>query len=203
MVLPKIPGLRIDELQRLQELDIRKKLRAELPRFARGLIIGQRVNHRERLRVDAGVRITRDNGVIRLDRFVHLFENVQISVHGEAEPAVLEIGERTSIGARTVVNVGLKMTVGTFCNIAPDCNLSDGDFHDILDECGLPMFPRNKPIVIEDHVWIGVRVIVLKGVTIGTGSVIGAGSVVTRDVPPHCVAVGNPARVIRTVAGWR
>lgn len=53
------------------------------------------------------------------------------------------------------------------------------------------------PIKIEDNVWLGGGVIVLPGVTIGRGSVIGAGSVVVRSVPPNCVAVGNPCRVIK------
>jgi maltose O-acetyltransferase len=54
-----------------------------------------------------------------------------------------------------------------------------------------------KPITIEDNVWIGGGAIVLPGVTVGKNSVVGAGAVVTRDVPPNTVAVGNPARVIR------
>jgi acetyltransferase-like isoleucine patch superfamily enzyme len=53
------------------------------------------------------------------------------------------------------------------------------------------------PIVIEDDVWIGARAILLAGVRVGTGSVIGAGSVVTRDVPPYSVAAGSPCRVLR------
>lgn len=56
---------------------------------------------------------------------------------------------------------------------------------------------RNAPIVIEDHVWIGSRAIILKGVTVGRGAVIAAGSVVTRDVAPFTIVGGNPAKLIR------
>lgn len=56
-----------------------------------------------------------------------------------------------------------------------------------------------KPICIEDEVWIGGGAVILPGITIGKGSVIGAGAVVTKDVPPYSVAVGNPARVIKKV----
>ena len=56
-----------------------------------------------------------------------------------------------------------------------------------------------EPITIEDNVWLGGGVIVCPGVTIGRNTVIGAGSVVTKDVPPNVVAVGNPARVIREI----
>lgn len=55
----------------------------------------------------------------------------------------------------------------------------------------------NKPIVIEDDVLIGARSIVLKGVTIGARSVIGAGSVVVKDIPADCIAAGNPCKVIK------
>ncbi|MCC6483663.1 MAG: hypothetical protein IT209_02355 [Armatimonadetes bacterium] len=58
---------------------------------------------------------------------------------------------------------------------------------------------KMAPVRICDKAWIGARAIILKGVTIGEGAVIGAGSVVTKDVPAWCVAAGNPARVIRQV----
>lgn len=56
---------------------------------------------------------------------------------------------------------------------------------------------REEPVLIEDDVWIGCNAVILKGVTIGRGAVIGAGSIVTHDVPPYAVAAGNPARVVR------
>ena len=57
----------------------------------------------------------------------------------------------------------------------------------------------SKPVRIEDEAWIGGGAILLPGVTIGRGSVVGAGAIVTRDIPPYTVAVGNPARVIRNI----
>jgi maltose O-acetyltransferase len=58
-------------------------------------------------------------------------------------------------------------------------------------------FTATRPVVIEDDVWIGTRVIILPGVHVGTGSVIGAGSVVTHDVEPYSIVGGNPAKLIR------
>nr|WP_240760053.1 hypothetical protein [Lichenicoccus roseus] len=57
-------------------------------------------------------------------------------------------------------------------------------------------------VTIHDRVWIGFRAVVLKGVTISEGAIIGTGSVVTKQVPAHCVAAGNPARVIRKDVSW-
>jgi maltose O-acetyltransferase len=72
----------------------------------------------------------------------------------------------------------------------------DNDFHRLEPERRNER-PESKPIVLEDNVWLGGRVIVLAGVTIGEDSVIGAGSVVTSDIPPKVIAAGVPARVIR------
>jgi maltose O-acetyltransferase len=72
----------------------------------------------------------------------------------------------------------------------------DNDFHCLEPERRLER-PKSRPIVIGDNVWIGARVIVLGGVTIGDDSCIGAGSLVIDDVPPRTLAAGVPARVIR------
>jgi maltose O-acetyltransferase len=70
----------------------------------------------------------------------------------------------------------------------------DNDQHDIIRHWELP---KSEPVIIEDHVWIGSKTVILPGVRIGSHAVIGAGSIVTKDVPPRCVAAGNPARVLR------
>lgn len=57
--------------------------------------------------------------------------------------------------------------------------------------------PNTKPIIIEDDVLIGARSIVLKGITIGARSIIGAGSIVTKSIPSDCIAAGNPCKVIK------
>jgi len=72
-------------------------------------------------------------------------------------------------------------------------NFSEGIFPDVYTD--IP----NSPTVIENFVWIGVNCTILKGVTIGEGSIIGAGSVVTKDVPPWTIVAGNPARIIREI----
>ena len=102
-----------------------------------------------------------------------------------------------------------RITIGNYVNIGGDCIIMDSDAHnldwrirDSLKMVAPKVSLDNQtakcaPIVIEDHVLIGARSIILKGVTIGHGAVIGAGSVVVKDVPANCIAAGNPCRVIK------
>ena len=94
-----------------------------------------------------------------------------------------------------------KITIGKNVAIAHNVSIMDSDFHRIHDESGRHINP-SRPVVIGDNVWIGRNSIILKGVTVGEGAVIAAGSVVTKDVPPHCIAAGVPARVIRRDISW-
>jgi acetyltransferase-like isoleucine patch superfamily enzyme len=94
----------------------------------------------------------------------------------------------------------MSIDIGRNCAISWDCEILDTDIHTVVLKDGTCSGP--SPVVIEDNVWLGTRSIVLKGVRIGEGAVIGAGSVVTQDIPPHCLAVGNPARPVRSIRGW-
>src|SRR5437868_12298437 len=78
----------------------------------------------------------------------------------------------------------------------------DNDFHNI-DWRRRDEKPPSAAVVLEPHVWVGNRVTILKGVCIGFGSVIAAGSVITKSVPPMSIAAGVPARVIRTMDDGR
>ena len=91
-----------------------------------------------------------------------------------------------------------KITIGEECNIGRDVIIRDYDGH-LID----PEQPVSAPVRIGDHVWIGQRAMILKGVTIGDGAVIAAGSIVTRDVPAGALAAGVPAKVIRTNVNWK
>jgi acetyltransferase-like isoleucine patch superfamily enzyme len=108
--------------------------------------------------------------------------------------ATLAIGDDVFVNHGTVLSASCGVRIGDRVNIAPRCTLLDNDFHG-TDERGAP--PRRAPIVLEDDVWLGTGVIVLRGVTIGRGSVVAAGAVVTRDIPPGVLAGGVPARVLR------
>ena len=93
------------------------------------------------------------------------------------------------------------ITFGDNVMVAPNVTISTGA-HPILPELRVKTYQYNLPVVIEDGVWIGAGAIILPGVTIGENSVIGAGSVVTKDIPPNVVAVGCPCRVLREIGDY-
>lgn len=106
----------------------------------------------------------------------------------------LVIGNDVFVNNGTVLSASLSIRIGDRVNIAPHCVLIDNDFHGTAQRGGPP---KIAPIVLEDDVWLGTRVTILKGVTIGRGSVIAAGAVVTKDIPPGVLAGGVPARVLQ------
>ena len=117
---------------------------------------------------------------------------------------VAESGGRLEIGDRVLLNFGCsivafeRVTIGARSLIGPHCMIMDTPFHHLEPDRRLEA-PDTDPISIGENVWLGARVVVLPGVTIGDNSVVGIGSVVTSDVPPNSVAVGVPARVIRSL----
>jgi acetyltransferase-like isoleucine patch superfamily enzyme len=108
----------------------------------------------------------------------------------------LEIGESTFINYGCTISAEEQVYIGPNCNIGTFVMIMDNSFHRLEPERRLER-PESAPVILEENVWLGGRVIVLPGVRIGAGSAIGAGSVVTKDIPPRSLAVGVPAKVIR------
>ncbi len=103
------------------------------------------------------------------------------------------------INEDTQITCGDLIEIGHGCTIGRDVVIRSYDGHKIVGN-------NNKtamPIHIGDHVWIGQRAVILKGVTIGSGAIIAAGSIVTKDVPSHSVVAGNPAKVIKENITWQ
>ena len=121
-------------------------------------------------------------------------------------PFRCEYGFRTRVGARTFVNVGLvclnvaPVTIGDDVQIGPGVQLLTPT-HPLEPGPRRDKWESAEPITIGDNVWLGGGVVVCPGVTIGPDTVVGAGSVVTCDLPPGVLAVGNPARVVREITG--
>lgn len=124
-----------------------------------------------------------------------------------------EYGKHIFIGSRTIINQNCTFIdnnyigIGSDVLIASNVQIYTATHSTKSSERVMPEWKPSKslcltiskPVTIHDHAWLGGGVIVLPGVTIGEGAVIGAGSVVTRDIPPFTVAVGNPCRVIKCV----
>ncbi len=104
------------------------------------------------------------------------------------------------IGKNVVIMNGFRcmsmggVTIGDNVNISFGCTIVTND-HDLREKNILLC----RPVTIKNNVWIGANVTILPGVTIGENSVVGAGAIVTKDVPDNSVAVGNPAKVIKTI----
>lgn len=111
----------------------------------------------------------------------------------------LYIGNRTIVNQFSEIVCTENIFIGKDCLIAEHVHIRDSDSHSIL----IDNYNMTKPIVIEDHVWIGVNSTILKGVKVGTGSIVAAGSVVTKDVPPHVIVAGSPAKVIKENISWQ
>jgi len=149
--------------------------------------------------IDEGVTIYAhpDGGEVRLGRGVHLYRGTIIEV-GRGGSVI--IGDDTHIQAHCNIKGFLGSTrIGRNVQIAPHCGFSPYEhrFDDLSTAIREQDIVSAGDIVLEDNVWLGLNVQVLDGVTIGEGTVVGAGAVVTKSLPPHCVAVGVPARVIR------
>lgn len=136
------------------------------------------------LRMDAGSKLVTHNSSFYYGADIILFEGAQ-----------LIIGE-SFINSDSRIRVHRSITIGDGCAISHGFVAMDGNAHAIDGRRTI------APVVIKNHVWIGTGVTVLPGVTIGEGAVIAAGSVVTKDIPPSCLAAGVPARVVRESISW-
>ncbi len=115
-----------------------------------------------------------------------------------------DYGENISIGSNCYINYNCvvldcaKVTIGDNVLIGPNCGIYTA-IHPLESESRLQGLETAQPITIKDGVWLGGNVVILPGVTVGARSVIGAGSVVTKDIPDHVLAYGNPCRVVKAL----
>ncbi len=119
-------------------------------------------------------------------------------------------GGLIAIGARTVIveaelisfEVGTKLVIGEDCLISYGVHAWTGDAHSIVDaETGKRINP-GKDITIANKVWIGYESVLLKGAKVGHGSILGARTVLSKEIPPQSLAVGNPAKVVKSNVTW-
>lgn len=146
---------------------------------------------------------------LRVGRNTHVRGELFVYPYGKG----LLIGDNCYVGENSIIRAGDMIDIGYAVLIAHNVSIIDSDSHEIdaterdlsfqsLIKSGHPKTPdkvKTAPIIIKDHVWISYGACILKGVTIGEGAIVGAGSVVTKDVPAWTLVAGNPAKVIKQI----
>ena len=127
---------------------------------------------------------------------IYCGQNVNIE-HGASITSKTSIGDNSGVG----INARLhgEVEIGNNVMMGPECIIYTSNH--AFNRTDIPMckqgFSRPRKVKVCDDVWIGGRVIILPGITIGSGSIIGAGAVVTKDVPPFAIVGGNPAKILK------
>ena len=127
-----------------------------------------------------------------------LYQGASIYIGPSAE---MVIQGRSFMNTGTIVNCFSRIEIGSDSVISDDVRIQDSDNHRVYEHGQQKVM--TKPILIGNHCWIGKNALILKGVTIGDGAIVAAGSVVVKDVPSGCLVAGNPARVIKENVEWR
>lgn len=136
-------------------------------------------------------------GRLSVSGIVTIMSGCHVHVHYDA---AVEIGTGTFLNAGTTVTCHDRVSIGRGCAVSWGVTITVTDVHTIVH--GGVRRPSRAPVVIDDHVWIGTGAIVLKGSSLGEGSVVAAGAVVTSAVPPASLARGNPAEIVVGDIGW-
>jgi acetyltransferase-like isoleucine patch superfamily enzyme len=175
-----------------------------LNRMGRGTVIGCRVMLRAPGRITIGEQVMIDDQVV-LDAkgessAIVLGNNLLIARNTilSCNDSSIRTGNLLSIGASCIISSRSHISIGSNVQIGAGSQLMAGTHSADDPEMPSLLQPRvSKGITVEDNVWIGNGTIILDGVTVGRNSIVGAGSVVSKDVPAYTVVLGNPARVIQ------
>jgi len=141
-------------------------------------------------------------GSINVGDSLTVGKNATFIVSYKAFPdPTIEIGNNVYLGYECLLSCAQKITIGNDVGIAEGCAIYDGRTHTFDTEARADNQPVGTdevaPVVIEDFVWLGAHVTILKGVTVGRGAIVATGAVVTKDVPPYTMVAGNPARIVK------
>ena len=191
-----VPSFTIGASSLLTVRKIIKVIRDPAQAFA---LLNAQLQMRGRARVPLSVRL---HGKVHIKGSGDITFGEGITLTGSVVPlelishpgAHLRIGDHTFINYGSSISAHQRVEIGAHCLLGHYTLILDNNQHDLMEN---HVLPPSAPVVIKDHVWIGSKVTILPGVHIGRNSAIGAGSVVTRDIPSYSLAVGNPARVVR------
>lgn len=181
-------------------MDKRNRSLKEYVRYGYRILLGMFF----RTRLDQGGSLLRVCGRVAVSKAKHskliIGKNVilhkDIGIYLESGKARIEIGDHTFINRRSEIRCKEQVKIGNHCAISWDVSIIDTDYHQLLGT------ESTKPVFIGDKVWIGCKSTILKGITIGDGAVIAAGSVVTKDVEPYTLVAGVPAKEVKRNVKW-
>ena len=150
----------------------------------------------DRLQVSIG-----SNCDIRIGRKCNLG---QLFIHAEDHGHVT-IGVRSTFNGyvRLLLHEAGRITIGSDCLFAGQVDVTVSDMHSIIDVATGRRLNPARDVRLDDHVWVGQRAMILKGAHVQSGSIIGAAALVTGEIPANCMAVGTPARVVKTGVTWQ
>ena len=158
------------------------------------------------VQIDSGVIIRGNPKNIEVGDYSYIDTNVQLEVY-----APIKIGKYVHITSNVYIQSGAEVIIGDFACITNGTKIyassntyktTDGREKDILLSMSSSAPPELQsveygPVIVEEYAFVGMNCVVLPGIRIGRGAIVGAGSVVTKDIPPYTIAVGIPARVVR------
>ena len=146
---------------------------------------------------DKGGRAARKMRAKTARKFLaHVGEDVNIE-KGAQITSTMEIGDRSGVGINAKIHG--RVIIGNDVMMGPECIIytKNHAFADTTIPMNQQGFSEEKPVIIGNDVWIGGRVTILPGVHIGDGAIVGAGAVVTKDVPAYAIVGGNPAKILK------
>lgn len=159
-----------------------------------------------RIRVGAGCRFPNMRIDIRANHcVVEIGDGCVLigEIHCRDNKTFLHVGPKTTaMGMKITMHEPGTIRIGTDCMFAGDVRMDTSDMHSVLDMATGDRINPAQDVEIGDHVWLGYGVYVMKGVRIGAHCVVGTGAIVTHDLPPQSLAVGMPARVVRSGVTW-
>lgn len=144
---------------------------------------------------DKGIFELSENATVKIGKNVRIATGCKIYINGQ-----LEIGNNTFINPNTLVLANQSVKIGSNCAISWNCQILDDDVHKVKIDGELK--PHMASVEIGDNVWIGSNCTIMKGVKIGDGAIIAAGSVVTKNVAAKTLVGGLPAKIIRENIEW-
>ena len=149
---------------------------------------------------DSNIFIKGNNNIIYIGDDC-IVNNTSIILDNEGSE--IRIGNKTSIAKVQIVSLEpYKIEIGEDCMLSYDIEIRNTDSHKIYDKNTNERINEGSSINIGNHVWLGMRAIILKGVTIGDNSIVAAGSIVTKDVKANTIVSGNPARQVKENKNW-